>query len=188
MAGGFGSTSGPRPCLSSHAYRRTVWPAAPASKLPNKCPRQFCFLCWRHTSNKNNTLAETVRDTSEVARGRAGVVVYLHWRGRKDPCAFHDDRLRLPRPRERQQGRKEKFPLTEEIGTSCAATQSNHLSYFTDRPAWHKLATQGYFVFRSTVTHQPSPEQISSIFFHFLWLTQTVTCYKWNVGELKLLK
>lgn len=26
------------------------------------------------------------------------------------------------------------FPLTQEIGTSCAATQSNHLSYFTDQP------------------------------------------------------
>jgi len=46
---------------------------------------------------------------------------------------------------------KRNFPLTLEIGASCAAKQSNHLSYFTHCP--HRLVTQRYFVFRSTIVH-----------------------------------
>lgn len=68
------------------------------------------------------------------------------------------------------------FPLTQEIGTSYAAKQSNHLAYFTDHPAWHMLATKWYFVFRSTITHsqkrpQPFPSTSST------GLTKRDCCY-----------
>lgn len=114
--------------------------------------------------------AEIFKDNSDVAQGQAGVVVYLHHRSRNDPRAVHDDGWRLPEPRENNKTGRRNFLLTQEIGTSCAATQSNHLSYFTDRPTWHMLATQGYFVFRSSITHpqtrfQPipsSPQQVQT--------------------------
>lgn len=125
---------------------------------------------------KNNTLAETFRDTSEVARGRAGVVVDLRRRGRKDPGRSAAAVGVCQGPGKHNKAGRRNFPLTLEIGTSCATTQSNHVSYFTDRPAWHMLATEGYFVFRSTIIHpqnrfQPIPSPSST------GVTKTDCCY-----------
>lgn len=79
-------------------------------------------------------------------------------------------------PGKHNEAGRRNFPLTQEIGTSCATTQSNRLSYFTHCPAWHMLATQGHFVFRSTITHlQDGLEPILST--SSTGLTKADRCY-----------
>lgn len=150
MAGGVGSSSGggPRPCLSGHAYKRTALASSrglaalqqvstPNLLLPPPTPHPWnttCLLRYFETPVKQREVGPGLLFTSNPVPSTTTVGV----------CQG---------PGKHNQAGRRNFPLTQEIGTSCATTQSNRLSYFTDCPVWHMLATQGYFVFRSTIIH-----------------------------------
>lgn len=169
MAVGFTSGGGPRPCLSNHAYKRTAWPADPALLLPNKRPRQFCsFLrLTPHLWNDNLHLAETPAKWHEVG---LGLLFTSTVEAAEAPVPSPTTKTGVCRgPGKRNKAGRRNFPLTQEIGTSCAATQSNHLSLFY----WPPSLTHA-----SWLHHYPSPEQVSTNSSTLpTGLTKTGCCY-----------
>lgn len=167
MAGGVGSSSGggPQPCLSGHTYKTYCPGQRPRPRRPpTRVHAKFAPSSADATPLKHNALAEIFRDTEP---GLLFTSIPVSSATTAGVCQG---------PGKHNEAGRRNFPLTQEIGTSCATTQSNHLSYFTHCPAWHMLATQGHFVFRSTITHlQDGLEPILST--SSTGLTKADRCY-----------
>lgn len=95
------------------------------SESVHECPADAASL-------RNNMSAEIFRDSSE---GDMRLGPGLLFTSAETPVPSTTTTGGCQGPGKTRRGRKKNFPLTQEIGTSCAATQSNHLSYFTDRTA-----------------------------------------------------